>query len=159
MTVQTTYTFKDLHWILFYVPTWRFPARQVSWHKWVFIINCQVILLMYRKLKFSFVFCEIKANSWQFLCMKWELFIILVITLLWEDCVCVSHLVLATPWTVAHQASLGKNTGVVCHVLLQGQGVFLTQGSSLGFWHRRQILYHWSYAPCEGGKLGPIWKL
>ena len=38
---------------------------------------------------------------------------------------------LATPWTVAHQASLsmdfpGKNTGVCCHFLLQG--IFLTQG-------------------------------
>ena len=40
----------------------------------------------------------------------------------------------ATPWTVAHQVPLsmgftGKNTGVGCHVLLQG--VFLTQGSNL----------------------------
>ena len=37
----------------------------------------------------------------------------------------------ATPWTVAHQAppsrvSPGKNTGVGCHVLLQG--IFHTQG-------------------------------
>ena len=36
----------------------------------------------------------------------------------------------ATPWTIAHQAPLsrdspGKNTGVVCHALLQG--IFLTQ--------------------------------
>ena len=35
----------------------------------------------------------------------------------------------ATPWTVDHQASLswdspGKNTGMGCHVLLQG--IFLT---------------------------------
>ena len=42
-----------------------------------------------------------------------------------------SHvLLLATPWTVAHQAShpwdfLGKDTGVGCHFL---QGIFLTQG-------------------------------
>ena len=40
-----------------------------------------------------------------------------------------------TPWTVAHQAPLsmnspGKNTGVGCHALLQG--IFLTQGLSLG---------------------------
>ena len=39
----------------------------------------------------------------------------------------------ATPWTVALQAPLsmgftGKNTGVSCHVLLQG--FFLTQGSN-----------------------------
>ena len=31
-----------------------------------------------------------------------------------------------TPWTVAHQASTGKNTGLGCHFLLQG--IFLTQG-------------------------------
>ena len=39
----------------------------------------------------------------------------------------------ATPWTVAHQTPLsmgypGKNTGVVCHFLLQG--IFLTEGSN-----------------------------
>ena len=36
--------------------------------------------------------------------------------------------------------SPGKNTGVSCHSLLQG--IFLTQGSNLGFPHYRQILYH-----------------
>ena len=41
-----------------------------------------------------------------------------------------------TPWAVARQAPLSmefpsKNTGVVCHSLLQG--IFLTQGSSLAF--------------------------
>ena len=37
----------------------------------------------------------------------------------------------ATPWTVAHQAplSLGKNTGVGCHALLQG--IFPTQVSHI----------------------------
>ena len=35
--------------------------------------------------------------------------------------------------------SPGKNTGVVCHFLLQG--VFQTQGSNLGLLHCRQILY------------------
>ena len=42
----------------------------------------------------------------------------------------------ATPWTVAHQASLsmgGKNTGMGCHFLLQG--IFPTQGSNLGLLH------------------------
>ena len=38
------------------------------------------------------------------------------------------------PW-----ASLGENTGVGCHTLLQG--IFPTQGSNPGLWHRRQILY------------------
>ena len=37
----------------------------------------------------------------------------------------------------------GKDTGVVCHLLLQG--VFPTQGSNLGLLHCRQILYHLSY--------------
>ena len=47
-----------------------------------------------------------------------------------------------TPWTVAHQSpwnSPGKNTGVGCHVLLQG--LFLTQGSNPSLQHWRQILY------------------
>ena len=42
---------------------------------------------------------------------------------------------LLCPWN-----SPGKNTGVGCHFLLQG--LFLTQGSNLGLWHCRQILYH-----------------
>ena len=51
---------------------------------------------------------------------------------------------------VAHQAGFsvhgdytGQNTGVGCHVLLQG--IFLTQGSNLGLPHYRQILYHLSH--------------
>ena len=47
-----------------------------------------------------------------------------------------------TLWTVAHEAplwnSLGKNTIVACHSLFQG--IFLSQGSSPGFLHCRQIL-------------------
>ena len=39
--------------------------------------------------------------------------------------------------------TLGKNTGVVCHFLLQG--IFPTQGLSPGLPHSRQILYHLSY--------------
>ena len=49
----------------------------------------------------------------------------------------------ATPWTVAHGDSPGKNTGVGCHSLLQG--IFLTQGSHPGLLHCRQILYHLSH--------------
>ena len=51
---------------------------------------------------------------------------------------------LATPWTVAHQWLLcscdspGKNTGVGCHVPLQG--IFLTQGSNPGLQHCRHSL-------------------
>ena len=50
-----------------------------------------------------------------------------------------------TPRTVAHLASLSmefssKNTGVLCHSLLQR--IFPTQGSNPGLLHRRQILYH-----------------
>ena len=37
----------------------------------------------------------------------------------------------------------GKDTGVVCHVLLQG--IFPTQGSNLGLLHCRQILYRLNY--------------
>ena len=42
------------------------------------------------------------------------------------------------PWD-----SVGKNTGVGCHFLLQG--ILLTQGSNLGLLHCRQILYHLSH--------------
>ena len=66
-------------------------------------------------------------------------------------CVCVcalSHVkLLATPYTIAHQAPLwnfpGKNTGAGCQFLLQG--IFLTQGLILSFYVfriGRQILYH-----------------
>ena len=53
-----------------------------------------------------------------------------------------------TPWTVARQAplhgdSLGKNTGVSCHALLQG--IFPTQELNPGLSHCRQILYHLSH--------------
>ena len=37
----------------------------------------------------------------------------------------------------------GKNTGVVCHFLLQG--IFPIQGSNPGLLHCRQILYHLSH--------------
>ena len=54
----------------------------------------------------------------------------------------------ATPWTIAHWLlcpwnSLGKNTGVGDHSLLQG--IFLTQGWTPGLPHCRQILYHLSH--------------
>ena len=49
-------------------------------------------------------------------------------------------------WTIVHQALLsmgfpGKNTGVVCHFLLQG--IFLTQGLNPISYIDRQILYTW----------------
>ena len=60
---------------------------------------------------------------------------------------------LATPWTVAHQApypwdSPGKNTGAGSLSLLQGN--FPTQDSNQGLLHCRQILYRLSYqgSPC-----------
>ena len=68
----------------------------------------------------------------------------------------------STPWTLARQASLsmgfpGKNTGVGCHVLLQG--IFLTQGSNLHLLDLR----HWQVdslplAP-PGKPDTPNWKL
>ena len=53
-----------------------------------------------------------------------------------------------TLWTVDRQTSRpqdfsGKNTGVGCHFLLQGN--FSTQGSNLHLLHCRQILYPLSY--------------
>ena len=47
------------------------------------------------------------------------------------------------PWD-----SPGKNSGVGCHLLLQG--IFLTQGLNPGLLHCRQTLYHLSY---QAGKV------
>ena len=64
---------------------------------------------------------------------------------------------LAITWTVACQAlmsmddSLGKNTGVGCHALLQG--IPLTQGSNPSLPHCRCILYHLSQ---QGGPWGEM---
>ena len=62
----------------------------------------------------------------------------------WEQLVpvcvlsCFSHVQLfVTLWTVTHQPSLGKNTGVGCHALLRES--YLTQGSNLCLLY----LLHW----------------
>ena len=47
------------------------------------------------------------------------------------------------PGSSVHGISLGKNTGVDCHTLLQG--IFLTWESNWGLLHCRQILYQLSY--------------
>ena len=47
------------------------------------------------------------------------------------------------PGSSVHGDSPGKNTGVGCHALLQGN--FPTQGSNLGLPHCRQILFHLSH--------------
>ena len=60
-----------------------------------------------------------------------------------------------SPWN-----SLGKNTGVGCHSLLQG--IFPTQGSNLGLPPCRQILYHLNYQGSlnerEASIYLPYWK-
>ena len=60
-----------------------------------------------------------------------------------------NHMDCSPPGSTVHGDSTGKNTGVGCHVLLQG--VFLTQGLNP---HCRWILYHLIH---EGGHLLP-WK-
>ena len=54
-----------------------------------------------------------------------------------------SCLMLCDPMVPLSMESLGKNTGVGGHSLLQG--IFLTQGSNSGFLYCRQILYHLSH--------------
>ena len=49
---------------------------------------------------------------------------------------------LLCPWD-----SPGKNTGVLCHFLLQG--IFPTREFKLGLLHYRQILYHFSHQGIE----------
>ena len=53
---------------------------------------------------------------------------------------------LLCPWN-----SLGKNTGVGNHFLLQG--LFLTQGSNLGLLFCRQILYHLSHQGSDSNSI------
>ena len=48
-------------------------------------------------------------------------------------------MICSLPGSSVHGDSPGKNTGVGCHFLLQG--IFPTQGSSLGLPHCRRILY------------------
>ena len=62
----------------------------------------------------------------------------------WQKWKCLSFnrvQLFVTPWTVAHQAplSIGKNTRVGCHSLLQG--IFTTHGLNPSLLHWRQILY------------------
>ena len=47
------------------------------------------------------------------------------------------------PGSSVYGDSLGKNTGVSCHVLLQG--IFPIQGLNPGLLHCRWIFYHLSY--------------
>ena len=47
------------------------------------------------------------------------------------------------PGSSVHGDSPGKNTGVVCHALLQG--IFPTEGLNPGLPHCRQILYYLSH--------------
>ena len=53
------------------------------------------------------------------------------------------------PGSSIHGNSLGKNTGVGCHALLQG--IFPTQELNWGLLHCRQILYQLSYQGSLGG--------
>ena len=63
------------------------------------------------------------------------------------------------PVSSVHRNSLGKNTGVGCHAILQG--IFPTQGSIPGIPHCRWIFfYHLSYqgSVCKLGVNKPWWK-
>ena len=60
------------------------------------------------------------------------------------------HARLLCPWD-----SLGKNTGVGCHFLLQG--VFLTQGLNPAFLHYRQILTVWATKEALRKTNCPLW--
>ena len=56
------------------------------------------------------------------------------------------------PGSSVHGDSLGKNTGVNSHSLLQG--IFLTQGSNPGLSRGRQVLYHLNHM-FTMGYIGP----
>ena len=55
---------------------------------------------------------------------------------------------LATPWTVAHQAPLSMGFSREEHwsgLPFPLQGIFLTPGSNMGLLHCRQMIYHLSH--------------
>ena len=58
---------------------------------------------------------------------------------------------LLCPWN-----SLGKNTGVGCHFLLEG--LFLTQGSNLCLLHCKKIIYHLSHQRSNCGFTSVHWE-
>ena len=80
----------------------------------------------------------------QFLMIYWiclHIFTYTVLCLVAQSCLTFCHLMdCSPPGSSVHGDSPGKNTGVGCHVLLQG--TFPTQGLNPGFLHCRQILYH-----------------
>ena len=86
-------------------------------------------------------------HFWQHsLCSQWclQLCLLYVLCLLTQSCPTLCNPIYCSPpHSSVHRDSPGKNTGVGCHVLLQG--IFLTQGSNPGLPHCRQILYHLIY--------------
>ena len=60
------------------------------------------------------------------------------------------------PGSFVHGDSPGKNTGVGCHVFLQG--IFPTQGSNPGLLHCRQILYQWATREAQFSTWQPVYK-
>ena len=90
----------------------------------------------------------------QFSCVSWFYKWIVYQCATWEALECewmFSHSVMSDSATHGLQPTRlfcpwdfpGKDTGMVCHFLLQG--IFLTQGSNLGLLHCRQALYQLSY--------------
>ena len=59
---------------------------------------------------------------------------------------------LLCPWN-----SLGENSGLDCHFLLQG--IILTQGLNLGLLHCRQILYHLSHQGSSQSVCNPVHRI
>ena len=82
------------------------------------------------------------ANRHMKICSTSQILVCLVIQLCPTLCDPVDY---RLPGSSVYGDSPGKNTGVGCHVLLQG--IFLIQGANLGLLHCRQILYHLSQIP------------
>ena len=90
--------------------------------------------------------------SWDSFAFPEHVLVLLIIlqAIALKKCQLLSHVwFFVIPWTIACQAllslnSLGKNTGVGRHFLLQG--IFLNQGLNLGLQHCRQILYCLSHS-------------
>ena len=74
----------------------------------------------------------------------WAVILSIMLCLVAQSCPTLSYpMDCSPPGSSVHGDSIGKNTGVGCHALLQGN--FPTQGSNPGLLHCRWILYHLSH--------------
>ena len=113
-------------------------TQETGFHSWVGHITCS------RKWQSTAVFLSGKSHEQRNLACYSP-----VLCLVAQSCLTLCNpMDCSLPGSSVHADSPDKNSGVGCHVLLQG--IFPTQGFYPGLLHGRQILYHLSHQ----GRLG-----